>query len=188
VFFNEIASLADYQNEWGGGFDQAFGWFFSNWGPSFNRDGPGGWGSSSAFDANGTLEHPYSTASLTTGIPQAFPEFAGARYEWRPYNSVGNFFRTGVVRSNNINIRSSSEDGKINYNINYGSLDDEGFTPGNSVGRNTLSIGGNAKLSNKFTISGTMNYARTNFKTPPVAASYGSNVGGDNASIFDNLF
>ena len=188
VFFNESASLADYQNEWGGGFDQAFGWFFSNWGPSFNRDGPGGWGSSSAFDANGTLEHPYSTASPTTGIPQAFPEFAGARYEWRPYNSVGNFFRTGVVRSNNINIRSSSEDGKINYNINYGSLDDEGFTPGNSVGRNTLSIGGNAKLSNKFTISGTMNYARTNFKTPPVAASYGSNVGGDNASIFGNLF
>ena len=30
VFFNEIASLADYQNEWGGGFDQAFGWFFKH--------------------------------------------------------------------------------------------------------------------------------------------------------------
>jgi outer membrane receptor protein involved in Fe transport len=188
VFFNEIASMADYQNEYGGGFDQAFGWFFSNWGPKFERDGPGGWGSSSAFDSAGTLEHPYSTASTATGIPQAFPEFAGARYEWRPYNSVGNFFRTGVVRSNNINIRSSSEDGKINYNINYGSLDDEGFTPGNSVGRNTLSIGGNAKLSNKFTVSGTMNYARTNFKSPPVAASFGSNVGGSNASIFGNLF
>ena len=188
VFFNEIASMADYQNEYGGGFDQAFGWFFSNWGPKFERDGPGGWGSSSAFDSAGTLEHPYSTASAATGIPQAFPEFAGARYEWRPYNSVGNFFRTGVVRSNNINIRSSSEDGKINYNINYGSLDDEGFTPGNSVGRNTLSIGGNAKLSNKFTVSGTMNYARTNFKSPPVAASFGSNVGGSNASIFGNLF
>ena len=188
VFFNEIASVADYQNEYGGGFDQAFGWFFSNWGPKFERDGPGGWGSSSAFDSAGTLEHPYSTASSATGIPQAFPEFAGARYEWRPYNSVPDFFRTGVVRSNNINIRSSSEDGKVNYNINYGSLDDEGFTPGNSVGRNTLSIGGNAKLSNKFTVSGTMNYARTNFKSPPVAASYGSNVGGSNASIFGNLF
>ena len=188
VFFNEIASVADYQNEYGGGFDQAFGWFFSNWGPKFERDGPGGWGSSSAFDSAGTLEHPYSTASTATGIPQAFPEFAGARYEWRPYNSVGDFFRTGIVRSNNINIRSSSEDGKINYNINYGSLDDEGFTPGNSVGRNTLSIGGNAKLSNKFTVSGTMNYARTNFKSPPIAASYGSNVGGSNASIFGNLF
>ncbi|MCH2217198.1 MAG: SusC/RagA family TonB-linked outer membrane protein, partial [Flavobacteriales bacterium] len=188
VFLNEIASVANYQNEWGGGFDQAFGWFFSNWGPSFNRDGPGGWGSSSAFDANGTLEHPYSTAAPTTGIPQAFPEFAGARYDWRPYNSVPDFFRTGVVKSNNINIRSSSDDGKMSYNINYGNLDDEGFTPGNSVGRNTLSIGGNAKLSNKFTVSGTMNYAKTNFKSPPVAASYGSNVDGENASVFGNLF
>ena len=33
LFLNEIASIPDYQNEWGGGFDQAFGWFFSNWGP-----------------------------------------------------------------------------------------------------------------------------------------------------------
>ena len=76
----------------------------------------------------------------------------------------------------------------MSYNINYGNLDDEGFTPGNSVGRNTLSIGGNAKLSNKFTVSGAMNYVKTNFKSPPVAASYGSNVGGENASIFGNLF
>ena len=150
--------------------------------PSFNRDGPVT-GSSSVFDANGTLEHPYSTAAPTTGIPQAFPEFAGARYEWRPYNSVPDFFRTGVVKSNNINIRSSSDDGKMSYNINYGNLDDEGFTPGNSVGRNTLSIGGNAKLSNKFTVSGTMNYAKTNFKAPPV--KNGSNVGGESASFLE---
>jgi len=188
VFFNEIASIANYQNEYGNGFDQAFGWFFSNWGPSFSRDGPAGWGNQAAIDDNGTLEHPYSTASLATGIPQAFPEYAGARYDWKPYNSVPDFFRTGVVRSNNINIRSSSDDGKISYNVNYGSLDDEGFTPGNSVGRNTLSVGGNAKLSNKFTVSGVMNYAKTDFKSPPIAASYGSNVGGQNASIFGNLF
>ena len=34
-FFSEIASLPDYQNEYGNGFDQNFGWFFSNWGPGF---------------------------------------------------------------------------------------------------------------------------------------------------------
>ena len=33
-----------------------------------------------------------------------------------------------------------------------------------------------------------MNYARTNFKSPPVAAGTGSNVLGENASIFGNLF
>ena len=34
-FVNEIASLPDYQSKYGGGFDQSFGWFFSNWGPGF---------------------------------------------------------------------------------------------------------------------------------------------------------
>ena len=52
---NEIASLPDYQDEFGNGFDQSFGWFFSNWGPSFNRDGTAGWGAQAAIDDNGTL-------------------------------------------------------------------------------------------------------------------------------------
>jgi len=188
LFANEIASMPNYQNEYGGGFDQSFGWFFSNWGPSFDEGGPAGWGSQDAIDENGTLEHPYSTASLATGIPQAFPEFAGARYDWKPYDGVKDFFRTGVIASNNINIRGASGDGKVAYNVNYGNLDDQGFTPGNHLTRNTFSVGGTAKLSNNFTITGTTNYTRTDFKTPPVAASYGSNVGGENASIFGNLF
>ncbi|NLP58288.1 TonB-dependent receptor plug domain-containing protein [Lutibacter sp. B1] len=188
LFLNEIASMPNYQNEFGGGYDQAFGWFFSNWGPSFEKEGPAGWGNSSSFDENGTLAHPYSTASPATGIPQAFPEFADARYEWKPYESVENFFRTGVVRTTNINARGSSGDGNISYNVNYGNLDDQGFTRGNHLTRNTFSLGGNAKLSNKFTVNGTLNYTRTDFKTPPVAAGYGSNVAGENASIFGNVF
>jgi len=92
-FINEIASMPTYQNEYGNGFDQKFGWYFSNWGPSFKKDGPGGWGSDPAFDADGTLPHPYATADPATGIPQAFPEFADARYEWKAYPSVEDFFR-----------------------------------------------------------------------------------------------
>ncbi|MFD1293555.1 SusC/RagA family TonB-linked outer membrane protein [Lutibacter holmesii] len=188
AFINEIASMPNYQNEYGGGFDQSFGWFFSNWGPSFEKDGPAGWGSQAAFDENGTVEHPYSTASAATGIPAAFPEYAGERYEYKPYESVENFFRQGVILNNSINIRGSSDDGKVSYNASYSNLDDTGFTPGNTLKRNSFSLGGRAILSNKFTVSGTMNYTKTNFKTPPVAASYGSNVSGNNASIFANLF
>src|SRR6056297_1096519 len=58
-FTNEYASLPDYQSSYGGGFDQSFGWFFSNWGPSFDRDGTAGWGAQAAIDDNGTVEHPY---------------------------------------------------------------------------------------------------------------------------------
>ena len=193
LFINEIASLANYQNDYGNGFDQAFGWFFSNWGPGFKEGGAAGWGNSDSINGTlsgtpGFLRHPYSTASPTTGIPQAFPEFANALYEWKPYDGVKDFFRQGVITNINVNARGSSEDGKISYNMNYGNLDDKGFTPGNRLRRNTFSLGGRAILSNKFTVSGTLNYTNTNFKTPPVASSFGSNVSGENASIFGNLF
>ncbi|MEX0273855.1 MAG: SusC/RagA family TonB-linked outer membrane protein [Flavobacteriaceae bacterium] len=185
-FANEIASLPDYQQSYGNGFDQSFGWFFSNWGPSFDRDGTAGWGNQAAIDDNGTLAHPYSTASSATGIPQAFPEFAGARYEWRPYNSVENFFQSGSTLNTNINVAGASQDGKTSFNANVGYYDDQGFTPGNSFNRLNMSLGGVAQLSNKFTIRGTMNYARSNVKTPPIASSRGN--GTDGLSIYGNVF
>ncbi|HIP35651.1 MAG TPA: SusC/RagA family TonB-linked outer membrane protein, partial [Crocinitomix sp.] len=192
VFFNKIGSLPNYQNEYGGGFDQSFGWFFSNWGPAFSDTGAASHlnDTSGYFIEPGVLSHPYSTASPTTGTPQAFPEFAGQGYDYKPYDGVKDFFRTGIVLSNNVNARGSSENGKVSYNANFGLLDDQGFTPGNKLSRKTFSLGGNAKLSNKFTIGGTMNYANTDFVTPPVSAGYGSNVDSDatNASVFANLF
>lgn len=185
-FFTQIASLPDYQDDYGNGFDQSFGWFFSNWGPSFREGGVSGYGNSSSIDANGTLPHPYSTS--TPAIQAAFPEFQGARYDWKPYNSVEDFFRTGGAASASINLRGVSDNGKISYNVNYGHLDDEGFTPGNKLGRNTLGIGGSAKLNNKFTISGTLNFARTNFVSPPVALSQGNGATGTGSSIFGDLW
>ena len=186
LFFNEIASLPDYQDEYGNGFDQSFGWFFSNWGPSFDRDGAAGWGGQAAIDDQGTLAHPYSTS--TAAIQAAFPEFQGARYDWRPYDSVEKFFRQGVIISNSINIRGASDDGRVGYNVNYGYLNDQGFTPNNSVNRNTLSVGGRAQLSNNFTATGTLNFSRTKFISPPVALSQGNGATGTGSSVFGDLW
>jgi len=186
MFINEIASLPDYQDEYGNGFDQAFGWFFSNWGPSFDRDGVAGWGGQAAIDDAGTLAHPYSTS--TAAIQAAFPEFQGARYPWRPYDSVEKFFKQGIVQTNSVNINGSSEDGDMSYNMNFGHLDDQGFTPGNNLRRYTLGLGGRAVLSNKITASGTLNFANTNFQSPPVAASTGNSVFGNGSSVFANVF
>jgi TonB-linked SusC/RagA family outer membrane protein len=196
-YFNvELASMPDYQMQYGNGFDQSFGWFFSNWGPSFDEGGPAGWGGQSSINGTvsgtpGFLRHPYTTASSATGIPQILDVLGiapDALYEWRPYDSVGQFFQTGHAISNNINIRGASEDGKVSYNFNYGNLEDKGFTRGNTLRRNTLSFGGRAQLSNNFTLNGTLNFAQTNFASPPVAAGYGSNVGGEGASVFANVF
>jgi hypothetical protein len=62
------------------------------------------------------------------------------------------------------------------------------FTPGNKLNRTSFSAGGRAELSNNFTISGTMNYSRTDFSTPPVARSGGSGVEGAGLSIFADIF
>ena len=185
-YFNEIASLPDYQNQYGNGFDQAFGWFFSNWGPSFDEGGISGWGNSPQIDENGTLPHPYSTS--TQEIQEAFPEFQGARYDWKPYDSVEKFFRTGSIAQTTINFRGSSDDGKVSYNASYGYLDDQGFTPGNVLRRNNFSVGGRAILSNKFTVNATLNYARTDFVSPPVALSQGNGATGAGSSVFGDLW
>lgn len=191
-FFNEIASLPDYQQDYGGGFNQSFGWFFSNYGPNFNPNGVDGYLNDPAgiVDANGNVPHPYSTNAFLNnflgGDNELYQSFQGVDYAYKPYASVENFFRTGSVSSTSLNIRGASNDGNMSFNVNFGHTDDEGFTPGNSLTRNTLSVGGRAKLSNKFTVTGILNYSRTDFKTPPVAASDGNaNYG---LSVFGQVF
>jgi len=191
-FVNEVASLPDYQDSYGGGFDQSFGWFFSNWGPGFAADGVDGYLNDPAglIDANGTVEHPYSSSAflnnLNGGDNVLHNQFDGTRYDWKPYNSVENFFRTGGVSKTSVNIRGASTDGNISYNVNYGHMDEKGFTPGNGLRRNNLSVGGRAKLSNNFTVQATLNYSRTDFSTPPVAASQGNGTTG--FSVLGNVF
>jgi TonB-linked SusC/RagA family outer membrane protein len=177
-------SIPDYQQQYGNGFDQSFGWFFSNWGPSFDRDGVSGWGNQSAIDDQGTLEHPYSTTAVAK-TRDAFPELQGARYDWKPYNSVEGFFRPGAGTNTNVNISGGTQDGNTTFNVNLGYLDENNFTPGNTLNRFNLSVGGRSQLSNKFTVQATANYSRTDYTSPPIASSRGN--GTDGLSVYGNV-
>ena len=95
-----------------------------------------------------------------------------------------NFFRTGLIRTTSVGV-ATSLGANANFNANYTYMDDEGFTPGNRLIKNTFGLGGNAKLSNNFTFSGTFNYAITDFKSPPTSTSSGSNP--TTSSVFGNL-
>lgn len=191
MFTNEFASLPDYQQKFGNGFDQSFGWFFSNWGPSFERDGVSGWGNQAAIDDQGTLLHPYASSAFlnpdgpNTGTSALAQQFANQRYDWRPYNSVEEFMAPGRTLNTSVNIAGASEDGNTTFNANIGYLDEEGFTPGNSLNRFNFSVGGQSKLSNKFSVQATANYARSDVKTPPIAASRGN--GSLGLSVFGNV-
>ena len=171
LFGNQVANLPEYQYSYGGGFDQSVGFaFFSNWGAKFKAD-PG------PYDS---VNHPYNTAALAA----AFPEFQGKKVAFKPIrNTVKNFFRTGLIKTTSVGVQSGGTNGTFNANYTY--MDDEGFTPGNRLIKNTFGLGGNAKLSNNFTIAGTFNYAITDLKAPPTATGFGSNPSA--SSVYGNL-
>ena len=194
-FSNELAMKPDYQMEYGNGFNQNFGWFFSNWGPSFREEGPAGWGKQSQINGAvsgqpGFLKHPYNSNLNARFLARDLLPLIGlsedSLWEWKPYDSTGDLFQPGSIVNTNINFRGQSDDGKVSYNVNYGNLDDQGFTPGNTLRRNNVSFGGRAVLSNKITVNGTLNYSFTDFKSPPIAAAYSS--GSSDSSLYGNVF
>ncbi len=165
--FATKAILADYNTEYGGGFDLSTGIaFFSNWGAKFQ-------------DPPINVPHPYDRAALNS----VFPQFKGAPYAYKYYNSVPRFFRTGYSANTAVNVAGSAS--AINYNLSYSHTDENGYVIGNNLGKNSIGMGGTAKLSNKFTASGTINYVNDDVKSPPTSNSYGNNA--TNTSVFGNV-
>lgn len=167
LFTNTVANLPDYQNTYGGGFHNAPSLAFSNWGAKFT-------------DPPAQYNHPYNKAALA----DAFPQYQGATYDYKPYNSVPNFFRTGIVSNSSINIAGTGNG--TTFSANYSYLDDRGFTPNNSLTKNTFGMGGSAKLNNNITLTGTINYVITDFKTPAIGTSNGSGADAG-ISVFGDL-
>jgi TonB-linked SusC/RagA family outer membrane protein len=182
MYMTQISSTPDYQDSYGMGFDNNYGPFFSNWGPSFDTRG------SQGISAQGTVEHPYAFYG-----PGIFPQFfsddgagnlVANQVPYKSYNNVKPFFTTGIVTTTSVNIGGSSE--TTSYNLNVGNSRDEGFIENNLYKRLNLSAGGSTKLSNGFTLSSVMNYVRTEKSAPPTAAGFGSNAA--YPSVFSNIF
>lgn len=166
--FSSKPYLPEYQSTYGGGFDQSESvLFYSNWGARIQ-------------DPPSQVGHPYDRAALSV----AFPEYTGALYDYKFYPSVENFFNTGTVSNTSVNVGGSN--GIVSYNANYSYLDDKGFTPGNNFIRNTFGMGGTAKLTNNFTLTGTFNFTSTGVKSPPTATSFGSGSG-SGVAVFGDL-
>jgi TonB-linked SusC/RagA family outer membrane protein len=166
-FFATKAILPEYNTRYGGGFDLSLGIaFYSNWGAQFTNPPV-------------NVTHPYDKTALNAD----FPQYKGAPYDYKFYNSVPNFFRTGTTSTTAVNVGGSA--GAVNYNMNYSYTDDNGYLIGNGLIKNSFGVGGTAKLTNKFTVSGTINYVLTDVKSPPTSNSYGNNA--TNTSVFGNV-
>jgi len=190
LFTNQIASAPDYQDKYGGGFHQNFGFFFSNWGPAFDSD----LSNNPLFirEENGVnlLQHPYSRFSdgdLKAAFPQFQPGGEQHEYAYRAYDDPTDFFEDGTVSQTSINIAGGTQD--VNLNLNVGYTDDDGFTPNNTLKKTNVGLGLNSKVNERFTVRATGNIALTDLKTPPIASSFGSSASGaSGGSIFGDVF
>lgn len=176
VSFSQVANLPKYQNTYGNGFSGTFGWFFSNWGPAFSVRGRNG------IDENGQIDHPYDQARYNDD----FPEFEDVRYDYKAYESVENFFDTGIATNTSVNVNKNVGDNST-VAFTYSFLNDDSFLPqeANVFSKHNISLGGTTKLDNGLQINSSFNYIDSDRKTPPAAVGEGNNPFG--ASLFANL-
>jgi TonB-linked SusC/RagA family outer membrane protein len=164
---NQVAQYPEYQDHWGGGFNQIGGSaYFSNWG--------------SPLDGS-LIAHPYDRPALNV----AFPQFVGKTYAYKAYNSVPNFFKTGFTQNNSINISGGTDKARVNANVGYQNTD--GFSPGNTFNRVNFGLGASLDVSEKINVNGTFNFVRSDVTQPPTAVSSGSSAS-SGVSLFGDLW
>jgi TonB-linked SusC/RagA family outer membrane protein len=178
-FSNEAASLPTYGQEYGNGFQQANGFFFSNFG--------------GRLDAGSTVNHPYASSSVAS-IRNAFPQFwvdgivggIPIKYEYKAYEDPSTaFFRTGLISNTSVQIAGGSE--KTNYSASFGFTDDEGFTPGNELKKYNFGLGVNSAVTDKLSVNSSFTFAITDLLSPPVNTATGSGPFNGAPSVFAHV-
>ena len=187
VYQTAISNLPDYQNTYGNGFGGDFGWFFSNYGAPFTARGTNG------VAADGTIQHPYDQAQYNDDLP----EYIGARYEYKPYKSVENFFQKGLSSNTSVVIENNLGNGS-SFSASYSHLTDNGFTPdldamrgggsSNYYHKNNFGLGGKTVLGNGLSVKATFNYVDSDRRTPITSQAFGSDSEGQGGLFGALLF
>jgi TonB-linked SusC/RagA family outer membrane protein len=146
----KVSSLPDYQNTYGAGSEFNYSNANGSWGPAFNSPSiyPQGNGIT-----NGTIPHWYATNT-------AFPQFAGTTVPYQAYpNNVKDFFQTGSVFENQIQMSTGGEKG--NFTVSASKSKNDGIIDFSDFVRSTINVGGNMKLTDKLTVMGTLSYVES---------------------------
>ena len=175
-FVTDVASLPDDQDAYGNGWQNFASPAFSNWGAPFGVNGKNG------LDENGTIAHPYDRSALN----DVFPELIGARYNYRAYDNLQQFFSTGNSSNTSVNISSKVGAGTA-ISANYGRTADEGYIPNNNYERNNFGLGARTELANGLILNSTFNYVTADRSAPPASIIFSSNPAGGGASLFSNV-
>lgn len=201
-----VSSIPEYQDTYTQGSNQTYnGGFIGNWGTVFPAEvdrinaGLGFERYSKVVDPDypaGTIPHPLVDATVPFGAARfrtAFPELLqangrGIAVPLVPHDIIGGFFRQGRVLENGIQINSTGD--KTSLNASVSRTKNEGIIPNSFTDRTTLSFGGNATLTNKINVGGSVAYTNTNQQSPQSGAGYYADYGGlaSAGSIYSRLF
>ncbi len=155
-----VYGLIDLQNDYGQG--TAMTNLLTNGDP--NSGGTASWG-----PRFGT------TPTLFNGLQ--YRDAAGnlQTYDYRAYpNNTRDFFRTGRILQNGVNIAGGNADQNVSLNIN--NTNQEGITKFSKLNRTSVQLGGNTTLLNKLKAGGSVNFIQTN-QLGPVQGNGGSPFG-----------
>lgn len=181
--FESVLKLPEYQNQYGQGLVD-FNFVDGNgngvrdgvdesWGPAFTgqllsqfdsptSNGLRGGDVGNLFPALGVVDINAQLAARGTITPTP----------WTAYpDNVKDFFQTGVTSTNNIAVTSSNDKG--DFRMSYTYLDQKGFIPNTHLKRNTFSVSGGYKLSDKLKVHTVVNYIDNKSGNRP-SLSYGT--------------
>lgn len=175
VFVNEVGGVVEDQDLYGNGFHNFASAAFSNWGAPFDQPGRNG------VAADGTVAHPYSRSALN-GV---FPELIGARYDYKAYPNLEQFFIKGTQINTSVGINSRVGDNS-SVSFNYGYLNDGGYIENNEYRKHNSAVGFRTQLPNGLSINASGNFITSQAVKPPAAPIYSSNpISG--TSLFSNV-
>jgi TonB-linked SusC/RagA family outer membrane protein len=146
--WSTVATLPEFQNEYGGGFKLTFDEY--NGQPIANTNANNSWG-------------PRLEGQL---VRQWYSMYPGEPYynQLTPWvghpDNLKDFFETGLNLSNNVSVAGGTE--KSRFRLSYTNLDQKGMMPNSKLDRNTVSLNADTKLTDKFTAAIQANYIRTN--------------------------
>lgn len=173
-YVSEIASLPEDQDNYGNGWQNFASAAFSNWGAPFDQPNKNGL-------TDGTIRHPYDRAALN----DVFPEYVGARYDYKAYDNLQNFFTNGAIQNTSVGITSRVGKG-TSINANYGYNSDRAFVETSNYKKHNLGLGVNTELANGIKMTTSLNFVNSDRNAPPAAPIYSSNpISG--VSLFSNV-
>lgn len=147
VTFENPLKLPDFQNGYGQGSGGQFE-FVDGAGGGTNDGTDESWGPK--LDAG--LLIPQFDSPVINGVRQATP--------WVSHpNNVRDFFNTGTTITNSVSITGGSDKGGVR--LSYTDQRQKGMVPNTDQDKSTVALNGNVDLTDKFNISATANYVKT---------------------------